>query len=79
MVAKLGYLAAATLPLLLSSHRTVVILGVLVLVGSLIAYFFYATSVLSVWCFFAAAASVVILGHFELARRDRLSLAAATP
>lgn len=79
MVAKLGYLAAATVPLMLSSHRWVVILGVLVLIGCVVAYFFYATAVLSVWCFFAAAASVVILGHFERARRGRLTPAAAMP
>jgi len=79
LAVRLGYLAAVTLPLMLSSHRTVCILGILVLIGAVMAYYFYSTAVLSVWCFFAAAASVVILGHFELARRGRPSLAAATP
>jgi len=61
----LAYMAATCLPLLLSSERTLVVLGVIVSVGAVVAYFFYWDAFLSVWCFFGAAASVVILGHFE--------------
>jgi hypothetical protein len=46
-------------------------------VGSIVAYAFYWEAFLSVWCFFAAAGSVVILAHFEHARRTRFQLAAA--
>lgn len=71
-----AYLAATCLPLILSSQRTIVVLGAVVLVGCLTAYGFYWDAFVSVWCYFAAAASVVILGHFELTRRHRLTLAA---
>ena len=65
----LVYLAATALPLLLSSRRAAVLLGAIVLVGSAAAYDFYRQSFASVWCFFAAFASVVILIHFAQARR----------
>ena len=67
----LAYLAATGFPLLLSSQRTVVVLGAIVLVGTAVAYAFYWEAFVSVWCFFAAAASVVILCHFERSRRGQ--------
>jgi len=66
-----AYLAATGLPLLLSSQRTVVVLGAIVLAGLVVAYAFYWEAFVSVWCFFAAAASVVILCHLEWSRRQR--------
>ena len=38
---------------------------------------FYWEAFVSIWCFFAAAASVVILCHFEWERRQRLHVADA--
>jgi hypothetical protein len=73
----LAYLAATGLALLLSSHRTVVALGAIILAGSTTAYMFYWEAFVSVWCFFAAAASVTIVLHFERARRQRLRIAGA--
>jgi hypothetical protein len=73
----LAYLVATALPLILSSVRTVVILGAIILVGSVVAYIFYWEAFVSVWCFFAAAASAVILYHFEWSRRRRLRIASA--
>ncbi|MHB1102871.1 MAG: DUF6629 family protein [Devosia sp.] len=70
----LAYLAAAALPLILSSQRAVATLGAVVLVGGTTAYFFYWQAFVSVWCFFAAAASGLILFHFERQRTERLSL-----
>ena len=67
-----AYLAATGLPLLLSSRRTIVVLGAIVLVGLSAAYALYWESFTSVWCFFAAAASVTILCHFEWSRLRRL-------
>jgi hypothetical protein len=32
------------------------------------AYIFYSVAFTSVWCFFAGAAGIVILGHFEHVR-----------
>lgn len=70
-----AYLAATGLPLLLSSQRTVVVLGTIVLAGVVAAYVFYWDAFISVWCFFAAAASVTILCHFEWSRRSGLRTA----
>lgn len=77
LVVAFAYLAATGLSLVLSSRRSVAALGVLVLVGSVAAYAFYWEAFVSVWCFFAAAASLVILGHFELSHRQRLRIAGA--
>jgi hypothetical protein len=76
-VVGLAYLAAAGLPLLLSSQRNMVVLGIIVLVGATVAYVVYWEAFVSVWCFFAAAASVAILWHFEWLRRQRLRMASA--
>jgi len=73
----LAYLAATCLPPVISSRRTILALGAVILAGSVVAYIFYWEAFLSVWCFFAAAASAVILGHLELARRQRLQPAGA--
>jgi hypothetical protein len=64
-----AYLAATCLPAVLSTWRTVAVLGAIVSVGCVVAYVVYWEAFASVWCFFAAAASVVILGHFEHTRR----------
>jgi Family of unknown function (DUF6629) len=72
------YLAATTIAPLLSTHRAVVLLGAIVFCGSLLAYFMYWETFASVWCFFAAAGSVVILVHFERVRQvERFARAGA--
>lgn len=76
-VVGIAYLAATTFPLLLSSRRTMNALGVIVLAGSVTAYAFYWEAFVSVWCFFAATASVAIMGHFEWSHRQRLAIAGA--
>jgi hypothetical protein len=73
----LAYLAATGISLMLSSRRTILVLGAIILAGSVAAYVCYWEAFVSVWCFFAAAASVVILGHFEWARRQRPRAAGA--
>ena len=72
-----AYLAATGLPLLLSSRRSIVVLGAIILVGLIVAYIFYWEAFISVWCFFAAAASVAILCHFEWSRRSLRPIASA--
>jgi hypothetical protein len=72
-----AYLLATCLPMLLSSQRTLIVLGVIVLIGSVTAHIFYWEAFTSVWCFFAAAASIVILAHFERNRRQRFRTAGA--
>jgi hypothetical protein len=74
----LAYLTATCLPMVLSTRRTLIVLAAIVLVGSITADIFYWREFTSVWCFFAAAASVVILGHFQHRRRGRLRLARVT-
>lgn len=46
---------------LISSRLIAKIFCLLVLVGSLVTYYFYAVNFTSVWCFFAATVSVVLL------------------
>jgi hypothetical protein len=70
-----SYVAAVSLPLLASSQRTVVILGAIVFAGCAIAYAFYWEGFVSVWCFFAAGGSAVIVFHFEKQRHERLHTA----
>lgn len=76
--ALLLYLAATALPLLLASHGTVRLLGVIVFIGAAIAHTVYREAFVSVWCFFAAAASVIVLGHFERVHRQRPAVALIT-
>jgi hypothetical protein len=67
----LAYLAATCLPMLFSSERTLMVLGAIVVVKSITADIFYWQEFTSVWCFFPAGASIVILCHFEHLRRGR--------
>ena len=60
------YLLSTTVSPILSTHRYVVIFGILALLSFGAAYFFYATWFISVWCFFAALLSAVIYLHFGL-------------
>ena len=60
------YLLSTAVSPLLSTHRMVVVFGVLALLSFGAAYAFYATWFISVWCFFAALLSAVIYLHFGL-------------
>lgn len=60
-----AYVVATTLGLLLSSRRAVALLGLIVLTGSIVSYGLYLETFVSVWCFFAAVASVVVASHFR--------------
>ncbi len=62
------YLIATGLSLALSSHRAINLLSLIVVSGSVLAWFAYWDAFVSVWCFFAAGASAVIAVHFEQAR-----------
>lgn len=66
-----AYMVATTLGLLVSSRRAIALLGVIVLTGSIVSYGLYIETFVSVWCFFAAVASVVIAGHFRLTAARR--------
>lgn len=58
------YLASTSVSLVLSTHRTVKLFGVLALLTFAAAYYFYAVWFISVWCLFAAMMSAVIYLHF---------------
>lgn len=62
------YLVATGLAPAISSHPALNVLSIIVVSGSVIAWLAYWDAFVSVWCFFAAAASIVILLHFQRAR-----------
>lgn len=66
---RFAYLVTTGIAPMFSSHRAVQLLGLIVTAGALVTFFFYWDAFASVWCFFAAAGSVVILTHFVQARR----------
>ena len=77
------YLLGTCVGSLFSSHRFVRLFGVAAFISFMAAYAFYATWFISVWCFFAAVLSGVVLLHFpgggpSLFRRHRNPIAAPT-
>jgi hypothetical protein len=54
------YVLATTVSLMLSSNRAVQLLGAVILAGFAVAYFSFHHAYISVWCFFAAVASVLV-------------------
>jgi hypothetical protein len=65
------YLLSTAVGPLLSTHRMVVVFGVLALLSFGAAYAFYATWFISVWCFFAALLSAMIYLHIAQHGRER--------
>jgi hypothetical protein len=65
------YLLATGLALCLSSHRAVALMGAIVLLGSVVSDYAYHQAYVSVWCYFAAASSVLLLAHFARTRSLR--------
>lgn len=68
-----AYLAATTLPGMLSSRRTLLLLGSIIFVGSAVAYAFYWETFVSVWCFFCGGGERSDSGSFRM-----VAFAAAT-
>ena len=65
------YLLSTTVSPMFSTHRLLKLFGVLSLLSFGAAYFFYATWFISVWCFFAAILSVIVVLHLRLRDADR--------
>jgi hypothetical protein len=63
------YPAATSLSLMLSSHRMIAVSGFVIFLGSVVSYWMYWNAFTSVWCFFAAMASALLVVHFGMARR----------
>lgn len=59
------YAVATCVAPLLSSHKMVRILGVVIIGSMIAAYIIYAMWFASVWCFFAALASSIVFLHFS--------------
>ena len=57
---EIPYVLATTISLLLSSHRMIQFLAVVILGGFALAWLSFHQSYISVWCFFAAAASIIV-------------------
>jgi hypothetical protein len=64
------YVLSTTASLLLSSHRTVRIFGIGTLVAFVVTYAFYEHWLVSVWCYFAALLSAIVLLHFKTQPRS---------
>ena len=64
-----AYLIATGGVIALSSHRVMIGLAAIVILGAFVSYMLYWESFVSVWCFFAATASIVILAQFEWEHR----------
>jgi hypothetical protein len=60
----LAYLVAVCAPPLLSSSPAVRWFGIVVTMGLAVTLGFFFVSMVSVWCFFAAIASAILVGHF---------------
>jgi hypothetical protein len=59
------YVLSTCIPSLLSSHKAVRAFGGFVAAGLLVSTLFYTFSLISVWCFFAAMASIGIYALFQ--------------
>ena len=73
------YVAATCIPLLLSGRRSVVVFGVLNLAGVTALAWLMASGVISLWCAWAAVASIVIVIHLRTATNRGEPVAAARP
>lgn len=56
-----AYLVATILPMFVASRRRAALLGVVIVIAYAVAFFFYREYLVSVWCFFSAIASAVVL------------------
>ncbi len=59
------YITATCVSTLFSSHKMIRLLGIATIIFLGIAYYFYAITFASVWCFFAALLSLIIYAHFN--------------
>jgi hypothetical protein len=59
------YVAATCVSTMFSSHKLIRFFGVMALAAFTVSYLFHKVSLISVWCFFAAALSIIIYGYFK--------------
>ncbi len=65
------YLLGTCASLMVSSHRRVAVFGVAAFISAVAAYAFYAYWFISVWCFFSAVMSVIVLWHLSANREGQ--------
>ncbi len=70
------YMVATCAALLLSSHSAIRLAGLIVVAGATLTYVNYWQAFTSVWCFFSAAASVMVLAHYVRIHRSRADVPA---
>lgn len=58
------YVIVTTVSGMVSSHRVLNLFGVTTLIAFFVSQWFYSVNFISVWCFFAAILSVLVLWHF---------------
>jgi hypothetical protein len=68
------YLLATCAPFILSSFRNLRLTGYIITLGFVVAFSIYTVTFVSVWCFFAAVASALILLHFAESTHKPLPL-----
>lgn len=68
---QLPYVICTGVPPLISSHRPIRIFGIAILVGFFVSAYFFVATFVSVWCFFAAAGSILLYFCFK---RDALRI-----
>lgn len=71
-----GYFIATAGASAMSSHAAVRWFATIVIASAITTYFLYWDAFSSVWCYFAAVASALIVLHFERARQGRRAVAA---
>jgi len=64
------YLLATSVSLMVSSHARVAVFGIIVFLSSAITYIFYNFWFISVWCFFSALMSAIVLWQLMAKRAD---------
>lgn len=67
------YVLTTTAPLLMSHHRYILAFGITILIGSALTEVFFFRAAASVWCFFAAVASLLVFLHVRQVRAARSS------
>lgn len=65
LTTKMLYVLATCASLLFSRYHSVVAFGVVALISEVVANHFYTTWFISVWCFFAALLSAIVLWYFK--------------
>lgn len=73
------YVLSTCISMLFSSHPAVRLFGVAAFVAFVAAYAFYAAWLISVWCFFAAALSFIVLLYFPRPRDRHAVLQPSSP